>query len=462
MSDQPRPRDHDQLPPLPARRILVTWWPLAASWLLMAVESPALTAVVARLAAPEVNLAAFGGVVWPLALIIESPIIMLLSASTALSKDWRSYRRVRRFMMTAGALLTVLHVLVVFTPLYYVVVTRLIGAPPEIIEPARLGLKIMVPWTWAIAYRRFNQGVLIRFGHSRAVGLGTLIRLCADGAVLVTGYLLRTVPGIAVAASALSAGVISEALFVGLRVRPVLHRELGQAPPVAQPLTLALFAQFYAPLALTSLLNLVVQPIGSAALSRMPHALESLAVWSVVSGFVFLLRSLGMAYNEVVIALLDEPRSLHNLRRIAAVLTVVTSALLLVIVATPLAPFWFGRVSGLSPQLATLARQALWLAIPIPAFNVLQSWYQGAIVHSRRTRGITEAVAIFLLTNSAILWAGVRWGEVIGLYVGMAAFSAGGLAQTLWLWYRSRPAMRAVEADDASTTLLQPADACAP
>ena len=66
-------------------RIVQIWWPLAASWLLMAVELPALSAVVARLANPEINLAAYGGIVFPVSLIIESPIIMLLSASTALS-----------------------------------------------------------------------------------------------------------------------------------------------------------------------------------------------------------------------------------------------------------------------------------------------------------------------------------------------------------------------------------------
>src|SRR5574341_30925 len=152
-------------PQLPMRRIFQTWWPLAASWVMMSMEGPALSAVIARLANPEINLAAYGGVVFPLALIIEAPIIMLLAASVALSKDWESYARVRRYMMTAGAALTALHVLLAFTPLYYFVVRGLIGAPEEILEPAHLGLKIMLPWTWSIAYRRFNQGALIRFGR---------------------------------------------------------------------------------------------------------------------------------------------------------------------------------------------------------------------------------------------------------------------------------------------------------
>jgi hypothetical protein len=411
----------------------------------MAIEGPALSAVMARLAHPEVNLAAWGGIVFPLALIVESPIIMLLSASTALSKDCQAYQRLRRFMMHMGAVLTLLHVLVAFTPLYYVVVEGLLGAPAEIVEPARVGLMIMTPWTWAIAYRRFNQGVMIRFGHSRAVGLGTLIRLCTDASVLTVGYLLGTVRGVVVASSAVAAGVVAEAVYAGLRVRPVLRDQVSQAASPEGPLTFRAFLDFYVPLAFTSLLYLLVQPIGSAALSRMPDPLASLAVWPVVTGLIFMLRSLGMAYNEVVVALLDEPHAVPALRRFALLLTVSVTALLLVTVATPLADVWFGHVSALPPRLVLLATNGLWLSFLLPGLNVLQSWYQGAILHSRRTRGITEALLIFLVTSSTVLWGGVAWGQVPGLYVGAVAFVAGGLAQTMWLWFRSRPAVRAAE-----------------
>ncbi len=433
---------------LPVRHIVRTWWPLAASWLFMAIEGPMMSSVVARLADPEIHLAAWGGVVWPVALVIESPIIMLLSASTALSKDWDSYLKLRRFMMWAGAILTALHVVVAFTPLYYPVVVDVIGAPAEIVEPARIGMMIMTPWTWAIAYRRFNQGVLIRFGHSRAVGLGTAVRLTADGVVLLIGYAMGTAAGIVVATCAIATGVVGEALYAGLRVRPVLRDQLRRAAPAEQPLTLHTFLEFYAPLAMTSLISLLAQPIGSAALSRMPAPLESLAVWSVVSGFIFLLRSPGYAYNEVVIALLDEPRAVRNLRRFALLLAALTTAVLLIIAVTPLATLWFGYVAALDPRLVALARAGLWIGLPIPGLNALYSWYQGVIVHSRRTRGVTEAVATFLFTTSAILWGGVAWGQVTGLYVGLAAFGAGSLAQTAWLWWRSRPVLHALRVRD--------------
>jgi len=362
----------------------------------MGVELPALTAIVARLPNSEINLAAYGGIIYPLALIIESPIIMLLAASTALSKDWASYAKIRRFMHLTSALMTGLHILIAFTPLYDLIARQLLGAPLEIIEPGRLGLRIMLPWTWAIAFRRFHQGVLIRFDHARTVGAGTLIRITTNVIVLAIGYLSGNIPGIIVATSAVITGVVCEAVYIGIVVQPVLKYELRLAPRADIPLTFSSFFDFYLPLVLTSLLDLLVQPIGSATLSRMPQALESLAAWPVITGLTFMLRSLGIAYNEVVVTLLDQPKSYPSLQRFAFLLVAGNTILLLLFAITPLSEVWFSRISGLSPELTRLAQIGLWLTIPTPALGVLQSWYRGALLHSRRTRGISQAVVIFL------------------------------------------------------------------
>lgn len=420
------------------QKVARTWWPLAASWLLMGAELPALSAVVARLPDARINLAAYGGIVFPLALIVESPIIMLLAASTALSKDTASYHKIWKFMMVAGAALTALHILIAWTPLYYAVVRGLLGSPEEIIEPARIGLKIMLPWTWTIAYRRFNQGVMIRFGHSRSVGAGTVVRLTAGLTVLFIGLAIGTLPGIVVATSAVAAGVTSEAIFAGRVVRPVLRNELADAPAVEPPLTYPVFFAFYIPLVLTSLIGLIAQPIGSAALSRMPDPISSLAVWPVVTGLVFMVRGLGIAFNEVVVALLDEPGAYAALRRFAMILIAGTTALLLLLAATPLSRLWFEVVSALPPDLSALAGIAIWIALPLPALSALQSWFQGRLLHARRTRGITEAVVIFLVVDAGILIAGVVWGGLIGLYVGLVAMVASMAAQTAWLGIRAR------------------------
>jgi len=430
------------------RKIFATWWPLAASWLLMSLELPALSAVIARLPNPAINLAAYGGVVFPLALIFESPIIMLLAASTALSKDCASYQRLRTYMMRASLVLTLVHILVAFTPLYYVVVEGIIGAPQVIVEPARLGLMIMTPWTWSIAYRRFNQGVLIRMGHSKAVGLGTVVRLSANLVVLTIGYLAGDVPGIVVGTSAVACGVICEAIYAGLVVRPVLHNELRLAPVVEPPLNWQAFSVFYFPLVMTSLLSLLANPIGSAALSRMPLALGSLAVWPVITGLIFILRSLGIAYNEVVVALLDNCGAYPYLKRFAYLLATATTGFLLIVTATPVSHLWFQGISALSPDLAELAQHALWFALPLPALSVLQSWYQGTILYSKRTTGITESVVIYLLTSLIVLGWGVTANKFAGLNIGLLALTLSVATQTGWLWYRSRQVRQTLDERD--------------
>jgi hypothetical protein len=318
---------------------------------------------------------------------------------------------------------------------------------------------IMTPWTWSIAYRRFHQGVLIRFDHSKAVGIGTAVRLGTDLIVLMIGFSAGNLPGVVVATLAVASGVISEAIYVGIVVRPVLNRELKPALPVKDPITLRGFLDFYIPLAMTSLLTLLVQPLGSAALSRMPEALPSLAAWPVVSGLVFMLRSMGMAYNEVVVALLDEPLSTRSLRRFTVILTGIATLLLLIITATPLADIWFRQLQGLSPRLADLALAGMWIALPMPGLNVIQSWFQGVILHGQRTRGITEAVVVFLVTAGLVLWGGVLFGAITGLFVGLAAFDIAMLTQTLWLWHRSRPALQAAAERDEQLRFFPSIDA---
>ena len=158
---------------------------------------------------------------------------------------------------------------------------------------------------------------------------------------------------------------------------------------------------------------------------------------------------MGVAYNEGVVALLDEPFSSTGLRRFAGWLAGLTSGGLILIAITPLSYLWFAKFSALDPDLTALGQRALWLALPIPALSVIQSWFQGAIVFGRKTRGITEAVFIYLVTFGCLSTAGVFWGMTTGLYVGLATLTISMLVQTLWLWYRSRPVMRLVGERDS-------------
>jgi len=413
------------------------WWPLAGSWLLMGIELLLVAATVSRLASPEIHLAAYGGVVFPLSLFIEAPIIMILVASTALCKDWPAYRLMRNFIVTLGGSLTLLHMLLAFTPLYDVVVKTLLGAPASIWGPAQMGLQMMTPWTLSIAVRRFFQGMVIRAGQTRLVGLGTLIRLGVSASVLVGGLAIQTLPGVLVATMALSAGVIFEAIFMFVATRPIV-RDLQRSDVVPDhPLTLQRLCSFYWPLALTPLVMLSTLSIGSAAISRMPRALESLAVWPVLGGLTFMFRSVGIAVQEVVVTFSDRHHFKRPLQHFVWLVALGSSATLLVIAATPLSTLWFESVAALNPELSSLASTALWIAVVLPALSPWESYFQGELVYRGATTYVTQAVSLYLLGSSSILVLGIAYGKILGLYVGVVATLTGISVQLWWLWRHS-------------------------
>jgi hypothetical protein len=403
----------------------------------MGVELLLVAATVSRLANPKIHLAAYGGVVFPLSLLIEAPIIMILVASTALCKDWQAYRLMRNFILTLGASLTLLHIILAFSPLYGVVVKTLLGAPESTWEPARMGLQMMTPWTMAIAVRRFFQGMIIRVGRTRLVVLGTLIRLGVSASVLLGGLVIQGVPGIIVATAALSGGVLAEAGFMSLCIRPIV-RDLHQNETLPENhLSLQRLCLFYWPLALTPLITLATLSIGSAAMSRMPGALESLAVWPVLGGLTFMFRSMGIAVQEVVVTFSDRPHFLRPLQQFVWLVSFGSSAMLLLIAITPLSTMWFETVAALSPELSTLASSALWIAIILPALSPWESYFQGELVYRGATTYVTQAVCLYLLGSSFVLILGIFYGHITGLFVGVTATLTGISVQMWWLWKHS-------------------------
>jgi hypothetical protein len=272
------------------------------------------------------------------------------------------------------------------------------------------------------------------------VGIGTAIRLGTLLSILLAGLAWGRAPGIVVATLAVATGVVAEAVYAGWRVRPVLRGALRDAPRVDPPLTPASFLRFYVPLMVTPLFVFLTLPLASAAMSRMPRPMDSLAAWPVVNGFVFAVRSVGFALNEVAVALLDRPGARPALLRFAHALAATLTVVVLVTATTPLAGLWFGRVSALPTDLVRLALAGLAAALPMPGLAVYQNLLQGVVVHGRRTRGVTESVLVLLAVSGLFLAAGVAAQPAPGLPVALFALTAGTLATVGWLARRAREA----------------------
>jgi len=432
------------------RRIFKLWSPLALSWLCMALELPLITAVVGRMASPEVQMAAIGSIAFPLALLIEGPVVMMLSASTALCRDRQSLQRVRRYAMTLGIGLSGVHALVCFPALYNPLVGDLIGATPLVQAAGHPALWAMIPWTAAIAYRRFHQGILIRAERGTHVTQGTLFRLLGDVVVLSLCYHFE-IPGALTAGLALSVGVCCEALFVGWVVRPsVRELEIIEQGP-AGPIDLPRFVRFYAPLAVTPILGFMAMPLGAAAMNRLPFSIESLAVWQALHGLVFVPRSLALAYNEVVIRLSEVRGSLRPLMNFSRILALSNTALLGVFALSPWGVLLFESMFDMHPTLAVLGAAGLLCSLPQPGLMAGQSFHLGWLVGHGQTGAITKSMLIFLGCAVGGMLLALRFGHEPGLIYVAGSFSLATLAQVTWLSLCSRPSRLAVASLEADS-----------
>ena len=187
---------------LTLKKIFLFWVPLGATWLMMSVEGPFLSALIARLNEPKYNLAAYG-VAFAFALIIEAPVIMMMSASTALVKDRYSFNKLKRFTYYLNGALTLLMLILIIPAVFYFITEDLIRLPHEVAHLTHIATIILLPWPGAIGYRRFYQGVLIRSNLTRRVAYGTVVRLVSMAVTALTIYLFIDVPGVVVGASAL-------------------------------------------------------------------------------------------------------------------------------------------------------------------------------------------------------------------------------------------------------------------
>ncbi len=427
--------------PLPTSTIVRFWLPLAGTWLMMGLEGPFLAAIIARMANPTENLAAYG-VAFAFAVIIESPIIMLLSASTALVRDRASYLALRRFTNILNVAITLL-LLVVIVPSVFAHVAELVRLPDGTRELTRVSLALLLPWPAVIGYRRFRQGLLISHDKTHLVAVGTVIRLATMGATTVGASWLLPWPGAEIGALALSVGVVFEAVASGVMTREIVRELLRKGDdPASKPLTQRAILTFYIPLALSAMLAMAVQPMVTFFMGLSRLALESLAVLPVINGLTFIFRSLGVSYQEVGIALIGRHGEHYpELRNFAYVLALGTSCCLAVIAFTPMSGVWFHTMSGLSVELTEFARLPVMILVALPGLSVLLSFQRSLLLHARRTTWITWATLIEVTGIGAIILLAITRFELPGA---VAAASGLMLGRVMSNGFLIRPCWSAV------------------
>ena len=424
------------------KKIFIFWLPLAATWLMMSVEGPFLSAIIARLAEPKFNLAAYG-IAFAFALVIESPIIMLLSAATELVNDFHSFIKLRNFTYAMNGILTAVYLLFIIPPVFYFITEKIIGLPEEVSHLTHIASIILVPWPGAIGYRRFYQGILIKYNYTKRVSYGTVIRLISMALTATVLYTFFELPGVVVGASALSVAVVSESIASRFMTVAVV-KEIKESKFISDDrLSYTGIIKFYYPLALTSVMALGVHPIVTFFLGQSRMPLESLAVMPVVNSLVFIFRSIGLSYQEVGIALIGKRAEGYKLLRNFAFMGGISAASVLIIIAvTPLSYIWLYDVSGLSIELTNFATLPIIIMAVMPALTFLISFQRAVLVHERNTKQITYATIIEVSGIVITLFTMIYFFNTVGAVAATASYILGRIAANVFLMFPYSKAVR--------------------
>lgn len=422
---------------LTLRAIFWFWLPLALSMLLMTIEGPWVQAVIGRKADPTLQLAAFG-IVMSLSFTIEAPIIMLLATSSALSRHKQALSVLSRFMWILTALLTVLAILMAFTPLLDAYLGRIIGLSQDIIDAARPAMVIMIPWTAFIAYRRFYQGIMIRSGNSKSVGSGTIIRIIVSGGVAILLGLLTQMPGAVIGGWALVSAVGAEAVYARYAARHNVNALRAIDPsPTSPVLSMREVMAFHLPLALTSVMTWLVRPMMESGLASSPNANAVLAAFPVAYSVGLVLRAGGLACQEVIIALGKSDAQLRMLYRF--VWWVAGGAMIFAVLLgfTPLLDVYMTTLLSVPTEIQPLVRIGVRALILFPLFVGFQSYYRALLMLAGRTAPIYQGMIVGFVSTGVSLW--------LALQLQMEPIAAASFAMTMglgielfYLWWTQR------------------------
>lgn len=401
----------------------------------MSIEGPFLAAVIARMGDVKLNLAAYG-IAYSFGLVVEAPIIMLMSASTALVKNEFTYKKLRNFTVYINLFVTIFIVLLVIPPVFNFVAYKILQIPAAIAEITHTATIFLIPWPAAIGFRRFFQGILIRTGLTRVVAYTTVFRLTFMGITAITLFKTTDLKGAYVGTIALSSGVIAEALAAYFLAKSSVAEVKENDNIDENDLDYRKITKFYIPLALTPFIALSAQPIVTLFLAKSVRPVDSLAVMPVVHSLTFLFRSMGLSYQEVAITFLNQNAKAYyrKIRNFAFIIAIGSTTAVFLLTATSLADIWFIKVSALTPDLADFARLPAMIMSFLPALTVFISFERSVLVKDKITTPITVATLIEVTIIITSLFTLINTTVIPGAVIAATSFVIGRLFSNTFLF----------------------------
>ena len=394
--------------------------PLSVSDVTMALGDPLVNTTLAHLPRTQENFAALG-IVKSLVVLFESPIIMMLHASNALSGKKEAREALWRFVLLASLILTVL-LFILFIPfIFFTISEHFIGISKELSITAHRVLLCLLLWPAAIAIRRYFQGILIIHGRLKIIAHAGFLRLAVLFICLVTGYFLG-INSSYLAGGSIMVSIVSETVVVFIAANRYKNSFFDKNPKSNDsfnPKSIKEIWNYYWPLAHSMVLVWGGRALLIVCLARSIDSNLALAVWPATWALVLVFANSTRMVQQVIIRNKDK---YHPADFIIFALSVgfSLSAILLFFSLSISGENLLKLFVGQDPLLLEGTKQVLLICFSVPIFIAVQNVLQGFLMCLNKTKAINRATLAGTGTLLIFAFTGIYFNF---LGANVAAFS---------------------------------------
>ena len=424
---------------------MLPWLAIGLAGIGLTVELPLALILIARLPDAKTQIAAFGGLAYVCAMMAVAPASMLVMLGTVRPIEGHRFHRMFAFAGAISGVLALGFAVIVFSPLFDLLATRLLNLPPETIEPARLAGQILVPLVVMDSIRFLFQGVAVQCGHELWLDIGTGLRVAGVILALLVGwYLVESgmvhATGSAVAACAILFGATVHFTHAIIRKMQVQRsvRASGQSNVIATPEPWRSLISFYMPLSMVSLIEILWDVAILIFIMRMQNPINNLAAWSIAQCIAWLPVCAALGFSSIVGRTHNQYENRRQMIIFALRIGLLLSLLLVIIALPPLDGKILKDLMNLDLGCYQLAQSALWLMAPWPLIAIFTAFLQGCMIRLNRQSALTEAMIVGVLTLLTTLGIGVYNGNFQSSQIAAFATTFSALAEMLWLAGRFR------------------------
>lgn len=407
------------------RDVATFFTPLALNNMMMMTSHALITAGLARTASPISALAAFA-LARSVFHLMENPLLSVRQLTVVFARTPQESARTLRFVLTLAGVVSACIVVMGFGPWGTVVMAGLFGVTGEVAEQAVQALRVFAIMPFAVGYRTFNQGLLIRSRQTAAIPIATLIRL---GWILLWTVSVPRFPswGAPAGTAALVSAIVIESILIAWRTRRLPRAEPAQEQVDTGYRAIVMFAL---PLTLMSLLHCATNPVINFGLGRLSGAVTAMAAFAVGDSLARLGLSPINSLHQAAMVFGQDRVSAKKMQLIAIGLGAILSGLLLIASFTIIDLVIVGMM-GLTGDAAHAAAWVFRVFSLQPLVVGVREYHWGILYRRRATAAIGFGKTINVITMVIMMSLGLTLLSGLGAVLGACALLFGEVAEAI-------------------------------